>query len=107
VKRQLAVVIAHRGGGKENIAPQIQNTGRQIPETLRNRAHVHINFFLIMTDTMASQNNGLSSWNTLYSIGTEKAWLNNPQEENPRIIHLGYFTTLTLYSVDWKYKDNE
>jgi hypothetical protein len=33
VKRQLAVVIAHKDGGKENIPPQIQNTVRQISET--------------------------------------------------------------------------
>jgi hypothetical protein len=32
-------------GGKENIAHQIQNTARQISETVRNRTHVHINFF--------------------------------------------------------------
>jgi hypothetical protein len=46
VKRHLAVVIAHGEGGKENIARQIQNTARKISESVRNRTHVHINFFL-------------------------------------------------------------
>jgi hypothetical protein len=31
--------------GKGNIALQIQNTAPQISETVRNRTHVHINFF--------------------------------------------------------------
>jgi hypothetical protein len=61
VKRQLAVVIARREGGKENIA-------RKILETVRNRTHVHINFFLRMTDTMTYQNIDILSWNTLYII---------------------------------------
>jgi hypothetical protein len=56
VKRQLAVVIAHREGGKENIARQIQNTARQISETVPNRTHVHIKFFLRITGAMTSQN---------------------------------------------------
>jgi hypothetical protein len=66
VKRQLAVVIAHREGGKESIAPQIQNTAQQISETVRNKTHVHINSFLRMADTMTSQNTDLSYWHTLY-----------------------------------------
>jgi hypothetical protein len=45
VKRQLAVVIAHREGGNESIARQIQYSAGQITETVRNRTHVHINFF--------------------------------------------------------------
>jgi hypothetical protein len=49
--------IAHRDGGKENIA-------RWISETVRNRTHFHINSFLRMTDTMTSQNIDLSSWDT-------------------------------------------
>jgi hypothetical protein len=32
-------------GGKENIARQIQNSVRQISETVRNRTHVHTNLF--------------------------------------------------------------
>jgi hypothetical protein len=32
-------------GGKENIARRIQNTGRQLSQTVRNRTHVHIRFF--------------------------------------------------------------
>jgi hypothetical protein len=66
VKGQLADVIAHTEGGKENIARQIQNTARQISETVRNRTHVHINFYLRMTDTMTSQNIDLFSWDILY-----------------------------------------
>jgi hypothetical protein len=62
VKRQLAVLIAHREGGKENIA-------RQISETDRNRTHIHINFFFRMADTMISQNIDLASWDTLYNVG--------------------------------------
>jgi hypothetical protein len=46
-------------GGKESIA-------RQILETVRNSTHVHVNFFLKMTDTMTSQNIDLSSWDILY-----------------------------------------
>jgi hypothetical protein len=45
VKRQLAVMIAYREGGKENIARQIQNTERQISETARNKTHYHMNLF--------------------------------------------------------------
>jgi hypothetical protein len=72
VKRQLAVVIAHRDGGKKNIARQILNTAPQISETVRNRTHVHINFFFLrMTNTVTSQNIGLSSWDTLHSMKTE------------------------------------
>jgi hypothetical protein len=44
-------------GGKENIA-------RQISETVRNRTHVYIKFFLRMADTMTSQNIDISSWDT-------------------------------------------
>jgi hypothetical protein len=54
-------------GGKENIARQIQNTARQISETVRNGTHIHINFFLRMTDTVTSPIIDLSSWDTLYS----------------------------------------
>jgi hypothetical protein len=32
-------------GGKENIARQIKNNALRISETVRNRTHVHINFF--------------------------------------------------------------
>jgi hypothetical protein len=67
VKRQLALVIAYREGGKENIARQIQNTARRISETVRNMTLVHIIFSLRMTDTMTSQNIDLSSWDTLYN----------------------------------------
>jgi hypothetical protein len=59
-------LIAHREGWEENIARQIQNTARHISETVRNRTHVHINFFFRMTNTMTSQNIDLSSWDTLY-----------------------------------------
>jgi hypothetical protein len=45
VKRHLAVVIAQTDGGKENIVRKIQNPARQISETVRNRTHVHLNFF--------------------------------------------------------------
>jgi hypothetical protein len=44
-----------------------------ISETVRNRTHVHINFFLRMTDTKTSQSIVLSSWDTLYmgcALGT-------------------------------------
>jgi hypothetical protein len=37
-----------------------------ISETVRNRTHVHINFFLGMTNTMTAQNIDLSSWDILY-----------------------------------------
>jgi hypothetical protein len=50
-----------KAGRKENIA-------RQISETVRNRTHVHINFFLKMTDTMTFQNIDLSSWGILYIL---------------------------------------
>jgi hypothetical protein len=40
-----------------------------ISETVRNRTHVYINIFLIMTDIMTSQNIDLSSWDTLYKVG--------------------------------------
>jgi hypothetical protein len=40
----------------------------QILETVRNRTHVYINFFLRMTDTMTSQNTDLSSWDALKRI---------------------------------------
>jgi undecaprenyl pyrophosphate synthase len=42
----MTVVIAPREGGKENIARQIQNTARQVSETVRNRTQVDVNFFL-------------------------------------------------------------
>jgi hypothetical protein len=76
VKRQLAVVIAHRKGGKENIA-------RQISETVRNRTHVHINFFLRMADTMTSQNIDLSSWDSLYNVHYDSVW---PVEGKERLV---------------------
>jgi hypothetical protein len=53
-------------GGKENIACQIQNTARQVSETVRNRTHGHVNFFLRVTDTMTSQNIDLSSLDIIY-----------------------------------------
>jgi hypothetical protein len=46
--------------GKENIA-------RQISEKVRNKTHVHMNFFLRMTDTMTSQDIDLSPWDILYN----------------------------------------
>jgi hypothetical protein len=68
VKRQLVVVITHRGGRKATIERQILNTARQISETVRDRTHVHINFFLRMTDTMTSKNIDFATWDTLYSF---------------------------------------
>jgi hypothetical protein len=61
-------------GGKENIARQIRNIGRQISETIWNRIHVHINFFLRMINIMTSQNNDLSSWDTLYNSAGSGYW---------------------------------
>jgi hypothetical protein len=39
-----------------------------ISETVRNRTHVHINFFLTTADTMISQNIDLSSSDTLCNV---------------------------------------
>jgi hypothetical protein len=58
VKRQLAVVI-------ENITLQIQNTARQISETVRKR-HTFIHTFFRMTDIMTFQNIDLPSCDILY-----------------------------------------
>jgi hypothetical protein len=52
-------------GRKENIAPRIQNTTRQISETVWNKTHAYIHFFLRMTDIWTSQSIDLSSWDTL------------------------------------------
>jgi hypothetical protein len=65
-------------GRKETIASQIQNTARKTSETVRNRTHIHINFFLRMTDTMTSQNIDLSSWDTLYKVITVLETLRSP-----------------------------
>jgi hypothetical protein len=68
-------LLIEREGRKEGkFAPQIHNTARQILETVRNWTHVHINFFLRMTDTVTSQNIELSSWDTLYMWGHQLLW---------------------------------
>ena len=59
-----------RAGGKDITGRPSQTTiqsNGSISETVRNRTHGHIKFFLFrMTNTMTSQNIGLSSWDTLY-----------------------------------------
>jgi hypothetical protein len=57
-------------GRKENIARQIQNIERQISETVPNRTHVFMDFFLRMTDTLTSQNVDISLWDMLYEYIT-------------------------------------
>jgi hypothetical protein len=76
---------ALRRGGKENIARQIQNTARQISETVRNRTHVHTNFFLRMTDTMTSQNIDPSSWDTLYTYASNPTFSARYLQQKQRI----------------------
>jgi hypothetical protein len=76
---------------KENIARQIQNTECQIPETVRNRTHVHINFFFLrMTDTMTFQNIDLYSWRTLYNVGWYyDSWIGKKLEWSGRCLIVG------------------
>jgi hypothetical protein len=67
---QLTLHTDSHTGLKDNIGCQIQTTvqwNSSISETVRNRTHVHIHFFLLrINDTMTSQNIDLSSWDTLY-----------------------------------------
>jgi hypothetical protein len=56
-------------GGREGkyCSPNSKYCG-QISDTVQNRTHVHINFYLRITDTITSQNIDLSPWDMLYVV---------------------------------------
>jgi hypothetical protein len=49
-----------------------------ISANIQNYTHVHMNFFLTMTDTITSQSIDLSSWITLYKLQYTITARNNP-----------------------------
>jgi hypothetical protein len=76
-----------------------------ISETVRNRKHVHIHFFLRMTDTMTSQNIDLSSWDTLYRVGVPKDYVrqgpSTGEQNGPYAGSVGASTALRGTSIFW------